>query len=68
VSQNKDGGALHLYRSESSIRLPDAGKWVAEGLLENITRHTRSKCETILKELKIFRHFVKGKDSLSMVH
>jgi len=26
MSQNKNGGALHLYRSDSLIRLPDAGK------------------------------------------
>jgi hypothetical protein len=42
--------------------------WVAEGLLENIRRHRRLKCETMLEELTTFRHSVKGNDSLSMVH
>jgi hypothetical protein len=52
VSQNENGGALHLYRSDSSIRPPDARKLVAEGLLENITAPQTLEMRNYLRRIE----------------
>jgi hypothetical protein len=45
VIQNKEGGALHVNRSDGSIRLPDAAKLDRGDLFENITGQRQSKGE-----------------------
>ena len=64
--QNKDGGALHVNRSDGSIRLPDAKKLDRGQLFENIPR-PESRKPNYVSELKRFRRFPKSQDSLSVV-
>jgi hypothetical protein len=54
VIQKKDGGALHVNRSDGSISLPDAAKLDRGKLFENITGHRKSKGELSGRIKKIF--------------
>jgi hypothetical protein len=51
VSENKNAGSLHLYRSDHAVRLLDTKKFadLLKASRNYVTRHRRSKFETILR-------------------